>query len=614
MELETSLASAQVAFCDSKQALEKAYSFGLPRSALIKTISPSLILSGMTNIESLEERLPQTVYSNFFYSGKNFAKRVYQAAILNDELKQYALLIARVASGNDSFFLKAGLLDDEDYVQPRAVIEFDTGNESMNARMGSVWSEILQPNKRLVTKKFDISVFEERDLSGGISPGLFKRMQFASFQSFQYRTLERLCHLLPKTFFKQRIDILSEGEMVKEAAAVLCLKGYKLNKIKLGSSQSSEHFLSDRKRHAIISVIKPLIEARVKTISASLALDPVVERCIRQICTAIKRFDSTFAHSTKEFKEEKPAALLTGYPGSPEVLALAAVAQKNKVPFFSFQHGLDREITQMQDHSHVTFENSVTNFFVTYNSFAARLSQNNFYAKNLNISDQKIFPGGWSTEHYSVSKNRRRIWSNDPSILFVSTSLYRGYFARRSDANLDVGMAREEVSLLKEVFNQIPHKVAFKPYPAMRFPDPDVVLEYARGARNLELVGTHVDLRYLISNFRILIVSRATSTVGWCLMSKKPLIYIDMPGWFSLREEMHSHFKDSVFYFDSRKLGYMKDLRTFLSKPIKEIEKEWAKKSPARITLMNELIDDMGPGGGRRVAHFVETEIKANFN
>ena len=33
-----------------------------------------------------------------------------------------------------------------------------------------------------------------------------------------------------------------------------------------------------------------------------------------------------------------------------------------------------------------------------------------------------------------------------------------------------------------------------------------------------------IDLRYIIGNSRIIITSRATSTIGWCMLSGKPVM------------------------------------------------------------------------------------------
>ena len=53
-------------------------------------------------------------------------------------------------------------------------------------------------------------------------------------------------------------------------------------------------------------------------------------------------------------------------------------------------------------------------------------------------------------------------------------------------------------------------------------------------------------MRYLLKYYKIIITSRATSTVGWCLLSKKPLIYIETID-NRLNKEAYDAFKKIYF-------------------------------------------------------------------
>jgi len=593
-----------VVFCDSLEALEKAYKDGLSRTALVKTISPNLILSTASNIESLEDRMGEETYSKLFYSRADFAELLYRELLEVPSLKRCAVLLTRVAVSNEKRLIKAGLLSADDFVEPRAVIEFDTGDGPTNRRMQSIWSELLQGNRHLKCVCYSVESAKERDAVGGEVVDLAERLRFTSAPSLRYRILESLGRKLPGILFKSRIVILSEGEVVKEAGSYLGLRGYKLNKVKVVPVATNDLQISEEQETALQNVVGNLLKNRAISVAQTPAVTGLVEGCLGSMRDAILRFDKAVKSWTRNFEADPPAAVLTGYPDGPEVLAMARVAREHGVPFFAFQHGLDREITLMHDKNHIHFENSVADHFVTYTNLSKQLSAENIFDGRLEEKPCKIFAAGLSKEHHSVAKPSNRIDAEHP-ILFVSTALYRGYFALRTDAGTDISTAKEELRLINQVLDKLPHKVAFKPYPAMRYPDPDVVMDAVRRSMNIDLVGEFIDLRYIISNYRVLIVSRATSTVGWCLMSQRPLVYIDIPHWFSLRPSAREIFEKAVFFFDSRADGWVDALQTFLSKPIEDIEREWAARQKYRAELMGKFVHDQSRGAGKRAAKYI---------
>lgn len=596
--------NVNVVFCDSREALEKAYEDGLSRTALVKTISPNLILSTGSHIESLEDRMDEETYSKLFYSCADFAELFYRELLKVPSLKRCAVLLTRIAVSHEKRSLKAGLLSANDFVKPRAVIEFDTGDGPTNRRMQSIWSELLKGNPHLKSVRYSVESTKERDVAGGGVVNLVERLRFTSVFSLRYRILERLGRKLPGFLFKSRIIILSEGEVLKETSSYLGLRGYKLNKVKVVPVVTKDLQISEEQETALQNVVGNLLKNRTGYVAQTQAVAGLVEGCLVSMRDAILRFETAVKSWTRNFEADPPAAVLTGYPDGPEVLAMAWVARENGVPFFAFQHGLDREITLMHDKNHIHFENSVADHFVTYTNLSKQLSTENIFDGRLEEKSCKIFVAGLSKEHHSVTQQSNRIDAEHP-ILFVSTALYRGYFALRTDAGTDISTARQELKLINQVLDKLPHKVAFKPYPAMRYPDPDVVIDAVRRSRNINLVGEFIDLRYIVSNYRVLIVPRATSTVGWCLMSQRPLVYIDIPHWFSLRPSAREMFEKAVFFFDSRTDGWMNSLQTFLSRPIEDIEREWYARQSYRAELMGKLVHDQSQGAGKRAANYI---------
>jgi hypothetical protein len=214
-----------------------------------------------------------------------------------------------------------------------------------------------------------------------------------------------------------------------------------------------------------------------------------------------------------------------------------------------------------------------------------------------------VVMAGMPTDFFRI--RRARVGRSAPPILFVSTLLYRGYFQNRLEEASDLDKARDEIALIDNVIAQLPHRVAYKPYPALRYPDPDPVIAAARRTPNLDIVGAHTDLRYMLGRHRVLVSSRATSTIGWCVMSQRPFVFIDTGDYFTIRPSVREAFRDGTFFFDATEPGWMDALKELLSQPIEQIEARWRAMAAGRNALIEECFSVPKPGAGRRAARAI---------
>lgn len=607
MNSDNVFAKIDTVFCDSRDALEQAKSEGLTKEVIVKTIAPPLLLSGGSEYVNLEASLPQIRYVTFFKSGAAFAETIYHAVLADEILRPYALLLTRIAISQERYFLKAALLEDADFEAPRAVLNFDTGNAVANERMNSIWEKLLAPNDQLVVRRYPVTPTDERDTAGGRPPKLSDRIRFASWSSLFYRIFERAGRRLPDGLFRGKVVAMSEIETVKETGFHLGLRGFKLEHMKIKRTETTDAPISAGKSDALATVLEQHLADRAASIAHDKAVPTLVDQCLKDMRAAIERFDAAYALCPK-ILPHKTCAILTGYPDGPEVMAMARYTRESGIPFVAFQHGVDREITGMHDFNHAHLENSVAEYFVTYNDLSTELTNKSEFDGRLDGWKCKVAAAGLSQDQLKV-ESEQYYDPSIPPILYVSTAVYRGYFAYRTDANTDIGTAVEERDLVRQVLSQTPHDIAFKPYPALRFPDPDPVLEEVRSSGNVHLTGEFIDLRYLVRRHRVLIVTRATSTVGWCLMTRKPTIFVDVPHWFALRDEARKAFQVGTFFFDSTQENWMVEMRDLLSLPIEEIERQWREKAPARRELIEKFVDSRGPGAGKRAAKLLTNWI-----
>ncbi len=166
------------------------------------------------------------------------------------------------------------------------------------------------------------------------------------------------------------------------------------------------------------------------------------------------------------------------------------------------------------------------------------------------------------------------------------------------------------MGLIDTVLGDLPHPVVFKPYPAVRYTDGDPVAERAAHTPGIRLHDGRGDFRFLAARCGVIVTARATSTLSWCLMSSRPVVFIDIPTQMPLRPEVRALAEQALFLFDAADPAMATDLRAFLSRPIAEIEADWRKRAPARAVLIDAYFDtDSGPAG-QVAATAVETLIE----
>ena len=159
----------------------------------------------------------------------------------------------------------------------------------------------------------------------------------------------------------------------------------------------------------------------------------------------------------------------------------------------------------------------------------------------------------------------------------------------------------------KYVFNKLSYKILYKSYPEenKRYADKNPVLEEAKISKNIKLFTDIVDMRYFISNFKVFITSRATSTLSWLVFSNKPVIFINWINDNQLNQEAYESFSKGIFVFNSNDEYFYEKLFKFLSLPISEIESLYENKKEARTIMIKEYFSEYNYGAGNRIANFL---------
>ena len=219
--------------------------------------------------------------------------------------------------------------------------------------------------------------------------------------------------------------------------------------------------------------------------------------------------------------------------------------------------------------------------------------------------------------HFTVGMPKRLIRMRDMQttskevtpIVYISTNLY--HMGLSLAQKTDYGNAIDEQLLITNVLSKLPHKVCYKAYPEdnRRYADTDPVLMYPEKARNMNLFTNKIDMRYLISEYKVFVTSQATSTLGWPIMSGKPVIFINRKYNNPLTNEAYKSLSQGIFVFNDDENDFHKNIRDFLSLPIEEIERLWQKKKKYRKEMIRDYFTEHNNGdAGERAARVILEE------
>ena len=159
----------------------------------------------------------------------------------------------------------------------------------------------------------------------------------------------------------------------------------------------------------------------------------------------------------------------------------------------------------------------------------------------------------------------------------------------------------------QSVVCKIPYKIDYKPYVIenLRYLDEDPVLAYVEKQPNLNLLNSNIDARFLLSQYKVIINTRASSTLSWILLSEKPLVFINIKNESSLKENLKKEIKEAIFYFDDSDPNYKKSLIEFMSQPLQVIESMYNKKKDRRNSFIKKYFSKYNFGAGKRTKNFI---------
>ena len=597
------LSEHDTVFCDSLQALEWAYKNGLSKSAIIKSSSPALLWGNESNIQNIEEKWTINRIEEFQSTIKKLTEDVFNIALKVKEVdRELALSVSQSAYQFQKVIYKSACLEEVDFNNPSLFIYVDGKIGPSGNIMNSPWDQLLLHNPLFSKITYNIKDDKWNVLTTkGVS--FWRRFEVAGYETIIYRLIIRLMNKLPNWLFKKEILMPNENELNIEIATSLALHGVKVSKIELDFSSDSKDMELDKNTTALYNAVVPIMRKRIEAWVVPSAVNVTMELFKSHLEKQFKQFKLLANGWDKAIGKSniKRKAVLINSPGNIKGHALSNICRKNNIPLISSQHGVTVEISKAHSMLHMLLDNSVANFMFSYNSKIVEIEKNTYFDHS---------------KHYIVGmplrlirmKYKKPINQLIPQIVYISTNLY--HMGSGISQKTDYGRAIDESKIVTNVLSKLPHKVRYKTYPEdnRRYADIDPVLNIVNSADNIELFCKKIDMRYLVSEHRIFVTTCATSTLGWPVMSGKPVVFINQKNHSPLTNEAHDSLSKGLFVFDDDKNNFHENLRSFLSQPINDIERLWKEKEASRKKMIRKYFTEYSSGAGRRAAKIILRE------
>ena len=599
--LRNMLKGANYLMIDHLDALEVCKKNGLNKSTKIISFNPYLVLGLNFKIISPEQDISSKHYNNLTVITKELTDKIYSKIYSFSEDNSLAIYISRYIIGIQNIIHKTSLVMNLVKDSSLVVVVPNYTKEGLNNNINGKFYNILENQKNIKTYKLDYKSKDQAVMGRDPISNFWLRFDFEGLNSLLFRLFVIFCNKLNFLWKGKRVLFSHENNLLKGTASYLFRKGFFIQK--LTGNINNKKLYKNKILDDITDITNPILnEFQKKIISEEITVKNKLffKKQLKKYISDYFQYKDLW----REYfiKNKNIFACLVGTPAGPKELSCIEVAKKQGIITASFQHGISKEIKADTLFTDVLFENSLTDHYFVFNNKAADISIMSRY----NIS--KISNVGLPEDMRRCVRTDKNKYKSHP-ILYASTTLYCGNKGIPSRAGeSDLSKAIFEINIIENILSKIPHNVHYKPYYSKRYPGAYIELERAKIKNNIYINNQEVDLRYIVGNFRVIITSRATSTLGWCVLSDKPVIYIENKD-SRLNKEASRDFKKNLFYFDVLEKNWEKNLHNFLSQPLENIEKEWKSKMPFKHKFIEKYFGSKTTNAEKECASILLSDI-----
>lgn len=582
-------------YCDSIEALEWAYKSGLPKTTTVYTSSPAVLCKKQKNIFHIESKWTKDNLELFQTTINVFSKKIYELLKkINHLSNEEILVIIQSFSLFQRVIYKASCLSSVHLNEKSLIINLVAkgGTKGFQENfMNQPWSLLLKDNE-----KIDVYEYKLKNEANEEHKTKLSRIKLGGIETFIYRIANKISSKVPEKYLRKKVIVGNENELIIETIASMIPYGiYPYN-------LQTDQVIND-KNYDLDIFFNTIEETLIKRIN-SWVIPELVGNCLELFKGTLKGNLSLFAKFYEAFDLElnkinlSKSILFLNSTNSIKMSALIKASREKGVPIISMQHGVAQEINAFHDAFMPAYEINSSDTFIAFNEESKKTSLESFYAMG------NVFVSGISNRHLRVHSSK--VKSKYP-IVYVSNNLYSGNMGGVGNWLTDLDQCHNEIDFIKNVLAKIPKKVAYKTYPESRkrYADEDPALYELSKYKNINVIKEKVDMRFLLSDYCVLVSTTASSTLAWLLMTDKPLIFLHRSTHAAFKQRFIDIFEESVFFFDIDSPNCYENIVELCSQPLNEINSLWNEKKIKRQEMIKQYITSFSGGAGKRIAKMI---------
>ena len=224
----------------------------------------------------------------------------------------------------------------------------------------------------------------------------------------------------------------------------------------------------------------------------------------------------------------------------------------------------------------------------------------------------KVARGKFTSVGVPSFYKKNKILFNSPKnqIIFLQHATYTGI--RKSHIAFNTWSDNKKINfefdMIDKVFKKLPYNILYKLYPSPANLSENIIKKKISNYQNISLVEKNIDANYFYYSKRIIITYNACSTFGWALLSKLPLVFINLDV-MPLKNEFKKNMSKSIFYFVYKYKKIFENLNNFFSQPLDKIFTLWNKKKKYRDRLLKEFADDKTHSAGKLASQHILNKL-----
>jgi hypothetical protein len=593
-------------FADCRAALETAWERGLARDVPVRTTAPAIWCDGSIACLPIGPRLSadgiRALEVGLHEATDDIWHSVRDALSGDETADDTALVAARALVGHfQSQIFSAAALEEDDFARPSAIVAVHHADAELRGSFYLGAAPFLAGSGKVT--EFEVPAASVTHLFDPEppAPSLLVKLRNGRVNTLRYRLALKCGQRRSAPPANGTILILRDNELLRDTAVRLAARGFALRRFNLPAVGPRQ----DESGELVAEVARQAVARRF----AERLCPTVVHRLAREAgrCAAadVARYRAAIEPTERALDalaKQRCRAVLSNMLARPETAALHRVLRRRNIPLVTFQHGVTAEITEHDRGYELVYENLGSDLAVTFNEPMAALCRNNSYGGGEAVA------AGLPGEYRRLARRSQRPTS-EPVLWYLSTSLHQGNVGRLHRGINDIDMALQERALVRDVFARVPRRIVIKPYPVVRYLDPDPVLGEARALPNVEVYEGRLDFRYVARRAGLLLTRGATSTLSWCLASDRPLLFINSSRTMPLRPDLVAPVGAAIFLFDGDAADFCDRLREFLRRPFDAIIQDWEDRAAARRSLMQGIFSTPDPDPGASAADAIVARL-----